>query len=231
MTSLSARVGLLACACFLAAVSPAARGAVSQAATSPRLRESAVPALPPAARGGGEVVLELEVDAGGTVTQVTPLRRTPPFTEALAGAVRSWRFEPAIVVLDSGRTAVPGRVLVVAVFRPASLYAGPTAGTPPQVRGRPSPDLSEPASVPVPPYPPTAVGDAGVIVEIDMTARAEPRDYRVVTPVSGFDQAALDTVRTWRFRPPRAPGTAGQLFLYAVLGFRAPLAPDSRPQR
>jgi outer membrane biosynthesis protein TonB len=39
------------------------------------------------ALGGGEVVLELEVDASGTVASVIPLRTTPPYDDVLAKAV------------------------------------------------------------------------------------------------------------------------------------------------
>jgi TonB family protein len=196
----------------------------SQRATAPRLRQSAFPAMPIAARGGGEVVLDVEVDANGSVAGLTVLRSTPPYDEWLAGAVKSWSFEPATAAAGSGRQAARGRVLVAALMRPPSLYSGPTAGAPPQTRGRPSPDLPQPQGLTMPPYPPNAVGDAAVLVEIELTGRAEPREYRVLSSASGFDGAALDAVRTWRFTAPRSPDTPERVFVYAVLGFRAPLA-------
>ena len=83
----------------------------------------------------------------------------------------------------------------------------------------------------MPAYPPTATGDGIVLLEIEMTALVHPRGYRILSPASGFDGVALDAVRAWRFRPPRAVDVPEQLFVYAVLGFRAPLAPATPPSR
>ena len=80
------------------------------------------------------------------------------------------------------------------------------------------------ASVVMPAYPPTATGDGIVLVEIEMSGDAQPRAYRVVSSASGFDTAALDAVRSWRFVAPQAADSAGRLFAYAVVGFRTPLA-------
>ena len=104
-------------------------------ATSPRLRDGGLPAQIAEAFGGGEVVLELAVDASGAVTRVEYLRVTPPYADVLAHSAAAWRFEPAITVIDGRPTALPAPVLVVALFRPASFYAGPSAGVLPQVRG------------------------------------------------------------------------------------------------
>lgn len=193
-------------------------------ATAPRLRDGGLSAPTPVAFGGGQVVLDVTVDAGGVVTRVDAVQATPPYTEVIAAAAGSWRFEPALALIDGRPTAVPGHVLVVAVFRPPSLYAGPAPGAAPEVRGVPSPGLPQPESVTMPAYPPTAVGDATVMVEIDMTGRAEAPGYRVVSPTSGFDSAALDAVKAWRFSPPRAPDAPNRLFVYAVLGFRTPVS-------
>jgi outer membrane biosynthesis protein TonB len=183
----------------------------------------------PEAFGGGEVVLELAVDSSGAVTRVEHLRVTPPYADVLARSAAAWRFEPATTTIDGHTTAVPARVLVVALFRPASFYAGPAPGIPLQVRGLPSPQLPNPDSLVMPAYPPTATGSGIVLVEIEMTARTGPRGYRVVSPASGFDGAALDAVRAWRFSTPRAVNALEPVFVYAVLGFRAPLAPATPP--
>jgi outer membrane biosynthesis protein TonB len=203
--------------------------ASAQDATSPRLREAGLPARIPEALGGGEVVLELAVDSSGAVTRVEHLRVTPPYADVLAGSAAAWRFEPATELIDERIAAVPARVLVVALFRPASFYAGPAPGIPPQVRAVPSPQLPTPTSLVMPAYPPTATGSGIVLVEIEMTARAEPRGYRILRPASGFDGAALDAVRAWRFGVPQAASASDRLFVYAVLGFRAPLAPATPP--
>ena len=82
----------------------------------------------------------------------------------------------------------------------------------------------------MPAYPPHATGNGMVLVEIEMTARAEPRGYRRLSPVSAFDSAALGAVRAWRFSVPRAIDAPEPLFVYAVLGFRTPLAPAPSPR-
>jgi outer membrane biosynthesis protein TonB len=205
--------------------------AQAQESTAPRLRQDGLPARIPEAFGGGEVVLELLVDAAGAVTRVERLRLTPPYTEAVAQSALSWRFEPATTVRDGRSMAIPAPVLVIALFRPASFYAGPSPGSPPQVRGLVSPQLPNPDSLVVPAYPPTATGSGIVLIEIEMTARAEPRGYRLLSPLSGFDSAALDVVRTWRFSPPRTVDVPETLFVYAVLGFRAPLGPATESPR
>jgi TonB family protein len=77
-------------------------------------------------------------------------------------------------------------------------------------------------SVVMPNYPAKAVGDGFVIVEIEMTRLGVTRGHRVITPVSGFDAAALDAVRVWRFTPP-ATAAPDRVFVYAVVGFRSPV--------
>jgi outer membrane biosynthesis protein TonB len=55
------------------------------------------------------------------------------------------------------------------------------------------------------------------------------RGYRVLSPKSGFDDAALGAVRAWRFSAPQRPGPAETVYVYAVVGFRAPIVPTRRP--
>lgn len=75
-----------------------------------------------------------------------------------------------------------------------------------------------------------AVGDGVVVVEIEMR-RGEPLNYRIVGAASGFDAAAFDAVRSWRFGPPQDSDVPDTIFVYAVLGFRAPLTlPAERPR-
>jgi TonB family protein len=206
-------------------LSAAVDAAVGQRSMSPRLRESRLPVQIPQALGGGEVVLELSIDSRGAVAQVERVRVTPPYADLVVNSAAEWQFEPATVMLDGRATAVPASVLVVAVFRPASFYSGPAPGVPPEVLRAPSPRVPHVESIVVPAYPPTATGDGIVLVEVEMSGRAAPRNYRIVGSRSGFDAAALDAVRAWRFDAPQAADAPDRLFVYAVVGFRAPLAP------
>jgi hypothetical protein len=214
---------------MLAVLLATSGAALAQMVSSPRLRTSELPVPSPEAFGGGEVVLELAVDASGAVTQVTPIRVTPPFSETMTKMAATWRFQPAIVMSNKRETAAPGKVLVAGLFRPPTVYAGPAPGAPPESRGKPSPDVPRPGALVMPAYPPNVTGDRMVLVEIEMTPRAEPFGYRVVSPASGFDNAALDAVKAWRFSPPTAEAIPERLFVYAVLGFRGPVVgPDAK---
>ena len=203
-------------------------GGQGQRATGPRLRDGSVlPQIPELveAVGGGEVVLELSVDARGTVGRVEPIRTTPPYTDLVANAAAGWQFEPATSLIEGRVTATAAPVLVVAVFRPPTLYGGPARGVVPQTVGVASTRLPRLVSVVMPAYPPTATGNGIVLAEIELSGRAASRGYRILGPASGFDSAALDAVRAWRFDAPAAPDGTDRIFVYAVLGFRTPIVP------
>jgi outer membrane biosynthesis protein TonB len=202
--------------------------AAGQTTTSPRLRLGGVPATPLVAVGGGEVVLEVTVGAQGRVTEIRQIRATPPYTGLVSDAVLTWLFEPATIAVEGRTVPVAAQVLVAAVFRPPSLYGGMTAGTPPNTAGAPSRRLPALESMTMPAYPPTSVGDGVVAIEIEMTARAQPVAYRILGPTSGFDDAALDAVRDWRFTAPPGPDVSERVMVYALLGFRTPVATLSR---
>ena len=136
-----------------------------------RFQAGALPALPIAALGGGDVFVELAIGPEGRVTAVTPLRTTPPFTDLVVEAVRDWQFDPAEDDMPSDR-ATPDRprpripvasiVLVAAVFRPPAL-SGPTLGEMPKDVAAASAEAAFPVATMVPPFPPMA-RDSGVVL-------------------------------------------------------------------
>src|ERR1043166_3537923 len=84
--------------------------AMAQAQTPPetppepaRLLDGSVPAMPPSAPAGGNVVVSVAVLPDGHVGTIDVLRTTPPYTDALVESVRAWRFSPA---LDSKRRPI-----------------------------------------------------------------------------------------------------------------------------
>src|SRR5262249_7749585 len=166
-----------------------------------------------------EFLLEVSVGADGAVTDVKPLRMTPPFTEMLMQAVRGWRFSPA---QDSSR-AVESKVLVAGLFRPPALF-GPTLGQPPTAVAPASDDVAQAVRMVTPDYPveglrggvvllETRVDDAGVAQDIDVLQSAEP-----------FDEYAVEALNDWAFRPARIRGAQASTLVYVVMGFPAPVS-------
>src|SRR5262249_50655577 len=103
-----------------------------------RYQAGAVPPIQVQALGAGEVFLDATVDARGAVGPIVVLRATPPFTQPLVDAVRSWVFTPAErdqpvpgSSSEVTRGAVDSHVLVAGVFR-APTYNVPTLGDAPK---------------------------------------------------------------------------------------------------
>jgi TonB family protein len=189
--------------------------AAQEPAYSPaRLRSGKLPPIPVTAVGGGEVLVDLDVSATGTVTRATPLRSTPPFTEFLLNAVRDWQLFPS-------RVAIESHVLVAAVFRPPSLRA-PTLGEPPKdVSG--SDVLPFPLAMIPPLFPPKAASNGVVLLEVHVSANGAVDDVGVINSSPPFDDAAMKAVRQWHFRPARHR-TPVATYVYVIFGFRVPVS-------
>jgi len=195
-----------------------------------RLRSGRVPPIPVTAVGGGEVLVDLDVSATGTVTRATPLRSTPPFTDFVLNAVREWQLFPARDVPDAdraqageatSRVAIESHVLVAAVFRPPSLRA-PTLGEPPKdVSG--SDVLPFPLAMIPPLFPPKAASNGVVLLEVHVSANGSVDDVGVINSSPPFDDAAVKAVRQWHFRPAQHR-TPVATYVYVILGFRVPVA-------
>jgi len=188
--------------------------------TPPVLQSAALGPVPYGARAAGVVVLEAEVDERGAVTAVRAVKTVAPFSEGLERDVRDWRFEPAREDLRTVRS----RVLVAALVRPAALLF-PAPGAPPTPPTHVPEDIPYPVSVAVPPYPPNAVGDAAVIVETSVATDGSVDEAHVVSEPGGFDLAALEAARGWRFRAAHHDGRAVESRAYLVFVFRSPVTP------
>lgn len=177
--------------------------------------------------GGGEVLLELDVDAAGSVTRVTILRSTPPFAEQLREAVSEWTFIPAREVSEEPEqlTPVDSKVLVAGLFRPPTTYDAPTRGEVSKDVAAPSPEVPVPRNMVAPPYPPTAYWHIAqaVLLEADVDRDGNVERTKVIRSAGGLDAAAMDAVSRWRFRPARREGSAVRSLVYVVIGFREPV--------
>src|SRR5439155_12588032 len=97
-----------------------------------KLRDAMLPTTPVQAVSAGEVFVEVTVTDAGLVGDLTTLRTTPPFTQAVLDALRGWRFQPA----EEAIPRVPGDPRSI-VIRPvqskvvvACLFRAPTLNTP-----------------------------------------------------------------------------------------------------
>lgn len=206
--------------CALLAVSALASGW-----TPATLEAGALGPVPFGARAAGLLVLEVGIDERGGVADVRVVKDVAPFGEGLERDVRGWRFEPA----REDERASASRVLVAALVRPAALLF-PAPGAPPAPPADAPEGIPYPASVAVPPYPPTAVGDAAVIVEVEVDETGGVASARVVGSPGGFDEPALEAARGWRFRPARHEGADVAARGYLVFVFRAPVTAPSQPR-
>jgi TonB family protein len=176
------------------------------------------PRLPLEAVTGGEVILQVSLGPVGQVKSIEVLKHSPGFTEPLEAAVRQWRFGPS-------ETGGDRQVLVAGMFRPPTLVDVATPVPPAPAAG---------AAVPIPvrwerpAYPPTALGDGVVVVEVRVGAGGAVSDATVVHSSPAFDGAARDTARRWSFRPAVRQGVAEESTAYVVFGFRQPVV-SSRP--
>jgi TonB family protein len=184
-----------------------------------QLQTGAVPSLPVLAVGGGEVLLEVSVGIDGGVTEVKPLRATPPFTEMLTQAVRGWRFSPA---QDSSR-AVESKVLVAGLFRPPAL-TGPTLGQPPTPVAQGSDDVPLAVRMVSPDFPPEALRGGVVLLETRVDDTGAAQDIDVLRSVAPFDDYAVEALSDWAFRPARIRGADTSTLVYVVMGFAAPVS-------
>jgi TonB family protein len=192
-----------------------------------------LPAIPVQAVNGGEVFLEVAVSREGRVAAIRVLRDTPPFTAALTASVRTWQFHPAEdeAIPKAGepvdlttRKAVESKVLVVAMFRPPALYAD-TLGEPPRDVAVASDEIPLPVGrVSMPVYAPLALFDGVVLAELQIGVDGHLLEATVLRSAPPFDQAALDALDQWSFRPARIRGQPVETRAYAVLAFRPPVS-------
>jgi TonB family protein len=196
-----------------------------------RYRDGSLPSLPPpTVVAGGEVMLELTVTSDGAVRDVKTLRTTPPYTDAMIMAAKTWRFMPAEVesdpVASTPAKSVESSVLVVGIFRPPTLNT-PTLGELPRDVGTESDGTPFPIATVVPLYPLRAQGGGLVLIETTVDSMGRATQNRVIRSSPPFDEPALDSLRQWTFRPARGRGTGTAAFAYVVFGFREPVTTRS----
>jgi len=175
-----------------------------------------LPAAPALAVSGGEVFLEVAVVATGGVASIRTLRTTPGFTEPTIDAVRGWRFAAAT------GAQLAELVFVAAMFSPPALN-GPTLGQPAADVLAASDEIPYPTHAAPAAYPPRAMGDGAVLVDVTVDADGTLTDTEIKSSSPAFDSAAMAAARAWSFRPARRNGRPVTAHACILFVFRQPV--------
>ena len=179
-----------------------------------RVTSSPFAGFPYGSRAAGIVVLDVDVDARGTVRGINTVKDLDPFGDAVRSAVSSWRFEPA----RSGGQAVEHPILVTALIRPAMVMFPAPPPPPPPPADAPT-SIPFPIEIGIPAYPANRVGTAAVLVEVEIDDRGSVTAAKIKGETTGFDDASMDAARRWVFRPAEhqnrdVPSRGYLLFIY-----------------
>ena len=220
--TLVALIAWLAAGAVAAAEPPepaaAAEPPVAVAESLPTLESATMPSLPVSAVGGGEVRLDLALTPNGSVSGVTILRDTPPFTDALVAVVGAWQFD-----VPSGGTQEAPHALVVGLFRPPD-FGSQLAPAQDQEQDETGSDVPQLVTTSVPALPPGIVQDTAVVLEVDLSPDGQTEGVRTVVGEAPFGEAAAQSVQGWSFRPPGHPSR-----VWVVVGFRSPIVVPAVP--
>jgi TonB family protein len=184
-----------------------------------RFLSGSVPQPPPQTIGWLEAVFDAQVTESGDVETIERLGGSDPLVTLLHDHLIGWRFTPA---RDDG-DEVSARVLIAAIYRPATLLNQTEPGVAPPIEFDASSPLPRPLWMPSPGYPPQALGDGVVVVELQVTDRGQVAAASVVRSAgTAFDASALQTARRWQFSPA-SPSAPRPTFAYVIFGFRQPV--------
>jgi protein TonB len=198
------------------AVAVAGVGWTQVAPQAPRLARAVVSPAPWNVRSAGISACDVAVDERGAVAGADLVQDVPPYGAQLKDDIlKGWGFEPA---RDDGGRAAATRVLVLGLFMPPSATF-PKPENPLYKTTKAPEHLPWPTDVAVPAYPPNVRGGAKVIVEADVSEQGAVASARVISESSGFDSAALDSVRRWVFRPASRGGRPLASRAFIVVGF------------
>jgi TonB family protein len=184
-----------------------------------RFLSGSVPQPPPQTIGWLAAVFDAHLTESGAVEKIEWLGGSDPLATLLHDHLIGWRFAPA---RDDG-DAVNARVLIAAIYRPATLLNQTGPSLAPPTEGDDSSPVPRPLWMPPPAYPPQAIGDGVAVVELQVTAQGQVAAASVVRSAgTAFDSSALQAARRWQFAP--APPSASRPTLaYVIFGFRQPV--------
>lgn len=174
------------------------------------------------ARVEGNVVLESIIGSDGSVESVTVIRSAPGLDQAAVEALKLWKYRPATL----NGNPVKARFAAVAIFKLDQPVAVVTEGErasvekPLSVRGKVEPPV--PIFKPDPEYPESARAariEGKVIVEAIIGEDGSVESVQVTQSVPELDQAALDAIKQWRYKPATLDGEPVRVRFTVIITF------------
>lgn len=184
----------------------------------PRLEIAAhTPNVPPESVEPATVVMTAMINAAGRISGAMTLQGEPPVVEYAFAEMTHWEFATA-----TGEKHPP--IGMVFLFRPRAIIPGqPFEFSLHEAwRGENRPAL--PVHAPDPGYPPNSVAEGAVVLQLGVDPAGDVTDIRVVQGVSSLTEAAVRTVRGWKFAPALRDGKVAASTAIVTIAFRRPVA-------
>jgi TonB family protein len=174
------------------------------------------------ARISGIVILETLIDHNGVVKEVT-VRKPLPFglSQAAVDAVKQWSFKPGTKNGEAVDVIFNLPINFKLDSDDAPLRVGGDVRAPVVVQ-KVEPSYTEEAR--------KAQINGIVIIEAIIGRDGVVKDAHVIKPLPfGLDQAAVDAVKQWKFKPGTLDGKAVDVIFNLTVNFRLDKPPDPEP--
>jgi len=183
----------------------------------PQLRQAAVLEYPFTTTGTQWVVLDLELNHGGSVQSAQVLQGSSPFLEIVLSSVNQWEFTTA-----TAEGPTKSHVTAVFMFRPRDLFsASPLSVS--QIYMRSSDSAALPVQLSDPGYPTNSVGEGLTILEMRVSDSGITDGVRVIRDTPGLAAHTETVARTWKFQPAKRNGAATTGTVIVVAWYLRPI--------
>jgi Gram-negative bacterial TonB protein C-terminal len=154
----------------------------------------------------GLFVLDVSIDAEGTIQGIDALRDPGSMLGAAKTSVRQWKFRPAWKFQKASRegTSAPSRMTVSFLYRPPNY--GNAAAVPPKQFSSVVPtehDNYAPVGVlsfAYPAYPVNSVAWGSVVVQLTVDSSGEVKGVDFLHGMDVFNSFVSDALKQWRFQ-------------------------------
>jgi TonB family protein len=180
-------------------------------------------AYPMNTRTPGFVTLDVRLDSGGAVQNVSVVRDVPPLTSVAQSAVKNWQFTPA----TADGNGVPGTVRVTVAFNP---YNPGGVGLPGESLQSPAGEAGgnyQPAGLQqanYANYPQNTVTSGTVVLRVHVGKAGKVGNVSAVQGSGALSDAAIAAAKTWVFAPARYQGKAIESEAVVAFVFASPQA-------